>query len=327
MRQTAGMGIGASTVAQTQRSTPALKFVSLTEMQKGLMGLDRATSKTVSVEGKVYKDYQCVYNHDQKAPAMITSEKYTIVQHKEVFNSFISTIKDLGLQGFGTIWNGGNRVALEMSFKGREIKDPTAGFISGDDTKAPKTILLGVRLTNSYDKSLSIHGQLFGFRSACSNGMLLGKFMKEVSIEQRHVGNIDIEAKMEQFIKAIINSEQEMNDLVSETIKDTLEWETAFKVLTKIFENRHSKHVEEILKRLGIAMVMVKDTKTGQESVSYVFEDKDHAKKVSRWDLYNATTNYLTHGEKLSPFMREKLHVCGSKLLMPSQKLVAMIEA
>lgn len=320
------VGMGVSTIAQSKGGVDVVKFTTLAEMQKGLMGLDRAVSKAVHVEGKKYDDYQCVYNADQKEPAMITSDKYTIVQHKEVFDSFIAGCKDLGLQGFGTIWNGGNRVAVEISFKGKNIKDPTAGHIAGDDKAAPKTIALGVRLTNSYDKSLSIHGQLFGYRSACSNGMLLGKFMKEISIEQRHIGQIDITEKMETFLKAIINSERDLNELVSETIKDTLEWDIAFKVLKKIFENRHSKHIEEILKKVGVAVVSVKDLKTGKESFEYVFNDKEHAKKVSRWDLYNAVTNYLTHGEKLSPFMREKLHGCGAKLLMSSEKLVAMVE-
>jgi len=301
-------------------------FGNLAELQKGLMNLDRAMSKPVFVDNKQYNDYQCVYNVDRKTPAMITSKHYKIVQHREVFDNFVEAMKELGLQGAGHVWNNGNQVITQITFKGKGILDPSAGHIPGDN-KTQKTIGFGVRLTNSYDKSMSIKGNFFAFRGACSNGMLFGQEMREINVHQKHVGQIDIVKTMEDFLKGILGCEEQLQEIVSETMKDTMEWQVAYKVMEKLFAQ--PKHREEVFKRLGVSQIWKEDDKkTKAGHYEYVADDPTKVgKKVTRWQLYNALTNYVTHGDKMTPHVQEWLHAKGSKLLLPNKELLAMVGA
>ncbi len=299
-----------------------LRFDNLSAMQRGLMQLDTAQSKPIFVDGKEYKDYQCVYNTDKKAPAMVTSSMYTIVQHREVFDSFLEGMKELGLNASGKVWNNGNRVIAEVVFKGKGIEDPSAGHIAGDNAVG-KTIGYGVRLSNSYDKSMAIRGQFLAYRLACSNGMIVGSEI--LAVHQKHIGNIDIRKKMTEFLTAVLAKEDKLQALVSSAIAQTMEWDIAHRVLEKLFDQ--PRHREQILKRLGISMVSVEDKKTKKTTVQYVWDDpKKATQKVSRWQLYNAVTNYLTHGERMTPHVQEVLHAKGNKLLEPTTALVKMIE-
>ena len=300
-----------------------LRFDNLSAMQRGLMQLDTATSKPVFVEGQQDKGYQAVWNADKNKRCMITSSKYTLVQHREVFDSFLESMKELGLNASGTVWNNGNRVIAEVQFKGKGIEDPSAGHIRGDDVKNGKTIQYGVLLRNSYDKSMAIVGNFYAGRLACLNGMIIGRHI--LAIHYKHMGRINIIERMKNFLTKVLDSEEKLQKLVSDAIAQTMEWQIAYKVLEKLFDQ--PRHREEILKRLGISMITVEDKKTKKKTVSYVWDvPKEETKKVSRWQLYNAVTNYLTHGERMTPHVQEILHARGNKLLEPTTALVKMIE-
>lgn len=299
------------------------RFDNLSAMQRGLMQLDTATSKPVFVESKQDEGYQAVWNADKNKRCMITSSKYTLVQHREVFDSFLESMKELGLNASGTIWNNGNRVIAEVQFKGKGIEDPSAGHIRGDDTKNGKTIQFGVLLRNSYDKSMAIVGNFYAGRLACLNGMVIGRQI--LAVHQKHIGRINILERMKTFLTRVLDSEEKLQKLVSDAIAQTMEWQIAYKVLEKLFSQ--PRHREEILKRLGISMVSVEDKKTKKVTVSYIWDKpQEETKKVSRWQLYNAVTNYLTHGERMTPHVQEVLQGKASKLLEPTRQLERLIE-
>jgi hypothetical protein len=93
------------------------------------------------------------------------------------------------------------------------------------------------------------------------------------------------------------------------------------KVLEKLFEQ--PKHLEQILKRLGVALIYVKDKKTKKPMYSYIMDDESKKKKkIDRWTLYNAITEYITHGEQMTPHIESLFQRQAEKVLItPFSKL------
>jgi len=109
-------------------------------------------------------------------------------------------------------------------------------------------------------------------------------------------------------------------------MQDSIEWNTACKILEKLFGQ--VKHREEILKRLGIALIEVKDKKTKKKTVSYTWNNEQEKKaKFTRWEIYNAVTNYLTHGEQITPHIENLFHKKAEKLLTTPLNKMPVVKA
>ena len=77
------------------------------------------------------------------------------------------------------------------------------------------------------------------------------------------------------------------------------------------------KHREAVLKKVGISCIEVEDKKTKKKSITYVWDDKTKMKaKLTRWELYNAITSYVTHGEHISPNIESVFQGYAEKLLI-----------
>ena len=93
---------------------------------------------------------------------------------------------------------------------------------------------------------------------------------------------------------------------------DSIEWMTCCRIIEKIFDSMI--HREKILKNLGIAMIVTKKNK--KSVVSYVLDDAAKQDvKISRWQMYNAITQYLTHGEHITPHIESLYHLRAEKIL------------
>ena len=135
----------------------------------------------------------------------------------------------------------------------------------------------------------------------------------------------EIEGFIEKKINEMINQNTYLQTWVNESIKDSIEWNSACKIMAKLFEQ--PKHREEILKRLDIDMITVKDKKTNKKLFSYVWTDEKKKKnKFTRWELYNAITNYLTFGEQITPHIENMFHKKAEKLLITPLEKMPMIE-
>ena len=116
-----------------------------------------------------------------------------------------------------------------------------------------------------------------------SNGVNYDKIIDSylaTGFQATHLGKaIEIIDKM---IKDIIANDDKLANMVSICIADSLEWQ-ALRLLTKALF-RQKKHVVQILKRLDA-----------------------NKEKISRWEFYNAVTNYATHGERIKPHIETLL--------------------
>ena len=49
-------------------------------------------------------------------------------------------------------------------------------------------------------------------------------------------------------------------------------------------------------------------------------DDKNKKDKLTRWELYNAITRYLTHGEQMTPHIEDLFHRRAEKMLITPLK-------
>jgi len=278
------------------------------EVQQATDNLDKATMCPLKVDVRgVVKDvdnFRGIFNVSKGKFCAAVVPYYNLVGHKQYFDSFAIALDRLGLTYSMTIKQSGNRAFADIEFTGRNLKFD----------KLDEEFTTGIRLVNSYDKSTGLYVMPRFTRLACTNGMILTRNEKTVSIKHHSKMVKEIESFIEKRLALIIEQDQELNKWVSTSMKDSVEWNICSKIIEKLF--KQIKHREEILKRLGISIIQVTDKKTKKKSVSYVLDDKTKKKKITRWDAYNAITHYLTHGEHITPHIENLFHKQAEKLLV-----------
>ena len=268
------------------------KFSSLAELKNMTIGLDKAESRPVftkSSDGALVplETFQCIWNRDENRVSNITSKGYTLVQHEEVLGSFIDTVGKFNMSCFGNLRNCNDKVIVELAFKSLVVQD---------------AVNLGVKFVNSFDRTHSISGEFFGYRTACANGMLLGKVLQGVTMVRQHIGKIDVRDMMEQFIRKVINSSEQLNELVSRSMVTSLEWQTTLDLIDAL--NLNKKHRESIKSAL-------------------LFKKEDMTRQLTKWDVYNVITAYATHGRSIGDYIEGKLQNEAQRVLLnPIEKLV-----
>ena len=135
-----------------------------------------------------------------------------------------------------------------------------------------------------------------------------------------------LESFIELKVNAIVNENSMLKTYVSDCMNDSIEWGACCRIIQKLFTQQ--KHKEEILKRLNIDCITVTDKKTKKKSFSYVWkDDASKKKKIDRWEIYNAITNYLTHGEQITPHIDLCLQKTAEKVFTTKLKELPMVES
>ena len=302
----------------TARISQNFECNNITEVKAATTALTRAYEVPLSlIDGGVEKDvpnFKGVYNPTMGKMVAAVVPHYNIVTHKDYFDSFAEAMDRLNIEYKMSITEFNNRGFADIEFKGRNLKFD----------KLNEEFTTGIRLVNSYDKSLGLVCAPRFTRLACTNGMILTRSEKTVSIKHSSKMLTEIEAFVERKLSEIINKDVELQSWISVSIKDTTEWNIVCRILEKMFNQ--PKHREEILKRLGISMIVVKKKGSKATSFSYVLEDAQKKKQLNRWDVYNAITNYLTHGEHMTPHIENLFQRKAEKLLLTPFEKLPMIE-
>jgi hypothetical protein len=260
------------------------------------------------VDNGVLKDVKNLvglYNNSRGKLCCTVAPYYNLVQHKEYFSRFAEALTRLNIKYTMSFKQEGNRAYCDFEFKDRNIKFQKVG----------EEFTTGIRLVNSYDKSRGLYIVPRFTRLACTNGMIISVFKHTISIKHHDKRVIEFERLIEVKLAEIINQSNELSTWVSNALGDSIEWRTACKIIGKLFEQL--KHREPILKNLGIDVIEVEDKKTNKKSIAYVWaNDKQKKDKFNRWELYNAITNYLTHGEHITPHLENRFHKKAEKVLL-----------
>jgi len=281
--------------------------------------LDTAIEKPVFYGNDMVQTpkYMAVFNESKDQLAQITSDKYTIIQHRDIVHSLINSFKSKGIEVFGRMDDNGNQVRADLVFgNGKNpIKDGTN-----------KGIQIGIRVLNSYNRSSSFRMEMFGFRMLCQNGMSLGKVMNDIKEVTFHTGaekNLEqIQLIVDSFIDRVVSSSDLLQVYVSKCMVDSIAWDEVTKILEKYMP--HQKHRDKICEKLGISMITKRNEKTKEKYYEYVLE-KDGKKNVNRWDMYNALTNYATHN-KLSFGTENFVQEIAQKVMKNSFNSLKVIE-
>ena len=278
------------------------------EVKIATLNLDIASIVPLKIDdGGVIKDvenYNGVYNISQGKFCAAVVPQYNLVLHREYFNGFAEAMNRLNIDFNMVIKQSGNRAFADIEFIGRNLKYD----------KLDEEFTTGIRLCNSYDKSTGLHVMPRYTRLACTNGMILTRSENTVSIKHHSKMVKEIQSFIEIKLNDIINSDSDLQTWVSTSMGDSIEWNKACKIIEKLFTQL--KHREAILKKLNIDVITVTDKKTKKKTISYVWSDSKLKKdKFNRWDMYNAVTSYLTHGEQITPHIENLFHKYAEKLL------------
>jgi hypothetical protein len=264
---------------------------------------------------KPIKGHSALYNVTEGKYCATVADGYTVVQHKEYFESFITALDNLKIQYTASIKQQGNVAYLDVNFLNKNLKF----------TKLGEEFTTGVRLVNSYNKTTGLIVSPRFTRLACMNGMVLSRFKDAINARHNSVSAKNYEGYVEKQLAKIISMDTKLQSFVSDCMNESVEWGVCTQLIEKLFTQK--KHKKEILQRLGIKIVEKQSTTINFKELVHkgedivVSEEKDSyawiedVKVINRWTIYNAITHYISHGEQLKPNMEAYFQRIGEKVL------------
>lgn len=102
-----------------------------------------------------------------------------------------------------------------------------------------------------------------------------------------------------------------MKQVIDNSINDTASWETISELLKQHFSQK--KHRDKIAQKLGVTFVEVEEE--GKEKKIVPILEKEGKQQYTRWELYNAITEYVTHDEGVSQSVNSYLQETAQKIL------------
>lgn len=225
-----------------------------------------------------------VMNINTKEVCAIASDNYEILQHGDCINDLASGIIKSGHDVAGALLN------YRDSFVVRYILQDVDPIDDG-----AKGIHIGCEVRNSYNKSSSFRGRGFLVRQVCSNGMVMKTLLGDVDFSVYHTARAQ-QRKTEaisNYIESTISSIQKNLGVVIERAKDS-------ELIFDSVENLQGSLADFF----GVAI----------HAQNIVDNNWDGRLNTTRWDLYNAATEYISHTE-MSPAVQERLIVKSEMLL------------
>jgi len=272
-----------------------MEALSLAELKNTALSFDRAEMRDVHIvadaEDYVSNHHMGVWNVDKGELATIASKNYSVIQHKYAVEAIVEALSSLGIQSTAQLKTSRHGVHIDFDFPDAEIELHEVG----------ESFTSGMRIVNDYSRSGGLYIAPRVTRLACGNGMMVTEVVKARYVKYSEELQITLEGMIDQLIKDIIDADKKLSDMVSVCMLDSVEWLTMKLLLKQLFKSK--THVQNIWKRL----------------------DKEK-KELTRWDLYNAVTNYATHGERLTPHMEGYMQNKASEIMKTSFTELADIQ-
>ena len=212
------------------------------------------------------------------------SNGYKVVQHKDVIRGVVEALTLLNIQCEAEVVMCDSRLIVDIEFKNQNIKLENLH----------EEFTTGIRLINSYDKTTGVFICPKLVRLACTNEMVMTKFIKGYYAIHTANNATEFAVIIKTLITDLAEKQEKFKLLISEALTDSIEWQYCEKLLEKLVgREKHRKALIEILKR-----------------------DNDISKPITRWSLYNSVTYLVSHGEFLSTAVNEWLNERAEKVLM-----------
>lgn len=191
----------------------------------------------------------------------IVSDKYELLEHKDVIESFRAALNGMDYQEKIQLDRNGGVMFAKYKLNAVQV-----------EVKKGDLVALQFIVKNSYDGTNALQIRLGAYRLVCSNGMVIGK--DYFTYSQKHIGkNIDIKALSDKIA------------MLSESFQGTL----------PVMQEMSRREISDISID---AMFSIKTTKLPQYVVDLAREEylKENDKTV--WGYYNSLTSIISHNLK-----------------------------
>ena len=261
----------------------------LAELKNKAMGFDRAEMRDVHIvkDGEDYlsRRHMGVWNVDKNELACLAPKSYMVIQHRYAVEKLIEAVTSLNIKADAQLKKSGHGIQIDFDF-------PESKF---ELTEVGESFTTGIRVVSDYSQVAGLVIAARVTRLACSNGMIVNDLVKPKRVKYTEELKITVEGLIDKIIKDIITNDDKLANMVSNCMKDGVEWQ-ALKLLTKALFKKQ-KHVKEILSRVKL----------------------DESGRVTRWSFYNAVTNYVSRwGSRLRPQVDAWLQNKAQKILKTS---------
>lgn len=284
-------------------------MVNLNEIDENATRLSRArtvkVAKIVEEEGKnvarIIDNRFGIENIRTGEVVDFCSERYAILQHSDAVGMVTSSLRSFGIEARGNLLNYGNNIAVEILFDNVVMPSMEVSQ-SMTIPDGANGIQLGIRFVNSFNKSTGFRGFGFGWRLACKNGMYLKTVLPEITFSVKHTGDVQkrVAVQIKDAILKLIKERGAVIAIVEEARKDIVNFadqkEMVATVASYVGSARQANYILET---------------TG----SHLGHD------VSRWDLYNALTDYATHAQLSYP-MQDRIARGAENMLVKQVVIV-----
>ena len=278
--------------------------MNLGELKAQAIGLDDAEERSIFTSPGpnamtqnpiLIEKHKAIWNTTKDKCACIASQDYNVLRHQDFVNSIADGLARLNIKSQAHIKNGKNRVIVDINFPDAKI-----------DVMKGETFTGGIRLVNSYDKSTGVIIAPRLTRLVCMNGMTMDVkgFVKTFHVHHTSERVLEIEKVADQMIKEIINSSEKLKLMLDKCIGDSVEWGILDKIAPAIFSV--DKHRE------GIMQILAEKRRTGSP--------------CTRWDFYNAVTQYISRGESLSANLDMLMQMKAQRILTTPFERLPVIE-
>jgi len=259
--------------------------LNLAELKNLALGFDRAEMRDVHIvkdgEDHLSKRHMGIWNVDKNELACLASKSYTVIQHRHATECLIEAISSLNIKAQATLKRSRHGIHIDFDFPGSKF----------ELTEVGESFTTGIRVVSDFSQVAGLVIAARVTRLACSNGMVVNDIVKPTRIKYTEQLALTVEGLIDKVIRDIISNDRKLAQMVSVCMADSVEWQ-AVKLLTKaLFKEK--KHVGEILSRLKY----------------------DDSGRVTRWDFYNAITNYASSGGRLKPQIDAWLQYKAQKVL------------
>ncbi len=259
--------------------------LNLAELKNLALGFDRAEMRDVHIvkDGEDYlsKRHMGVWNVDRNELACLAPRSYTVIQHRYATECLIEAISSLNIKAMVVLKKSRHGIHIDFDF-------PNSKF---ELTEVGESFTTGIRVVSDYSQVAGLMIAARVTRLACSNGMVVNDIVRPTRIKYTEQLTLTVEGLIDKVIRDIISNDRKLANMVSVCMADSVEWQ-AVKLLTKALFQKN-KHVGEILSRLKC----------------------DPSGRVTRWDFYNAVTNYASSGLRLRPEIDAWLQNKAQKVL------------
>lgn len=213
--------------------------------------------------------YRAIVRNDQMVA--IVRKNYTLLPNEKALEASLEAAKLTGMEPFFIkkknnymLSASGTKLYAMFTPKGQGVHR-----VDGDEVQ------LGVTIQNSIDGSSSFGCGLFSFRSACQNGVIIGKKNIE-TVFKVHTKSLD---KIISNLQGVILQVMEKGNIVLESYREMAREKITLELVEKLMKSRLSKKV-------------LPEYVTEKETL------KTDLEKLTEWQLYNDVTQAIWHGEK-----------------------------